>query len=397
MIQLWCECGTQREAAESEAGQSLACDGCGRIIRLVCAEELPEGAGAADFDARLVVQAGPQLAGTAFLLGGVAGIEIGKLADKHIHLPGTQVSRAHCKLTRVDFGPSRWRIEDNNSRNGLLVNGERVTGHDLQSGDVITVGEFKLTYQVREPEPPLPPAMPAVSVAATAIAAPPATRPRRTKTLAYATPQDSEERLLADSDPNWVIRLRNASSLMVMAIFIMFASRFFAVRWIPGVESIVAAATSLLTCAGAWYLTCAEPGAPEKVFWTIVRITLRVVATMGTAGELLVVAGQETENQSLVLAGLGLSLAKIGQFFLLLLYLNKLARRIPSPALAVNALIVMIGLPVSLTLVLVGVFMALNGGAAGASLAYGAGGACSAFIFALWYCGLLIWFNKSFS
>jgi membrane associated rhomboid family serine protease len=115
-------------------------------MHVVSAEALAEGNGAGDFDAVLTILAGPGDVGVRFLLGGVEDIQIGKLADRHIVLPGNRVSRGHCALVRVDFGPSRWKLVDNRSTNGVLVNGQRVAERELQDGDVISIGEYQLAF-----------------------------------------------------------------------------------------------------------------------------------------------------------------------------------------------------------------------------------------------------------
>src|SRR5688572_7303182 len=109
MIRASCECGAITSVPEANVNQNVSCAKCARKLHVVSAESLPEGAGEGDFDSRLKVVSGPAGAGDQIFLGGVADIEIGKLAGKHILLPGTKVSRNHCKLVRVDFGPSRWR------------------------------------------------------------------------------------------------------------------------------------------------------------------------------------------------------------------------------------------------------------------------------------------------
>ena len=67
------------------------------------------------------------------------------------------VSRAHARLARLDFGPSRWRIDDTNSTNGVLVNGQPVASHELRHNDVIRIGDYELrfvsTHEVPKPVP----------------------------------------------------------------------------------------------------------------------------------------------------------------------------------------------------------------------------------------------------
>src|SRR5215218_9138955 len=162
MIDARCECGVAYSAPEADAGkQSVLCRKCGREMRFVSAEALPDGAGAGDFDTRLVITAGPGRVGEQFVLGGCCQIDVGKLPERHLNLAGEKVSRLHCKLLRLDFGPSRWNLEDNHSTNGLFVNGRRVTTHELQDGDLLQVGEYTLRYatdaaRALAKPPPLP-------------------------------------------------------------------------------------------------------------------------------------------------------------------------------------------------------------------------------------------------
>ena len=154
MIRVRCDCGAAAvELAENQSNRPFGC-GCGRVLTCVSAETLPDGAGSIDFDARLQIQGGPSRVGESIFLGGCFDIGIGKSPDNAIVLPGKMVSRAHCKLCRIDIGPSRWRIEDNHSTNGLFVNGERVTSQELQPGDIVRVGEYELAYSLVE-EPAL--------------------------------------------------------------------------------------------------------------------------------------------------------------------------------------------------------------------------------------------------
>src|SRR5262245_31018456 len=144
MITTTCICGHALNAPEASVNQPQRCPKCGAALRYVCAEALSDGAGAADFDARITIFSGPQRAGEQLFPGGVPTIQIGKLDENHIQLTGAKVSRIHCKLSRRDFGPSRWAIIDNNSTNGLFVNGQRVMEAELKDGDTVTVGDFEL-------------------------------------------------------------------------------------------------------------------------------------------------------------------------------------------------------------------------------------------------------------
>ncbi len=147
MIDLICNCAVPGQASESTVGKHRCCPNCGLVIQPVSGETIPEGNGLGDFDSGLVVTVGPETVGTRILLGGIAEILIGKLPERHIALPGKLVSRLHCKLSRVDIGPSRWKIIDNHSTNGLFVNGQRVAEHELEEGDVIAIGEYRLEFR----------------------------------------------------------------------------------------------------------------------------------------------------------------------------------------------------------------------------------------------------------
>lgn len=152
---------------------------------MAAGESVADDAALGDFDARLFVSAGPEAVGDTIALGGIADIDIGKTEGCHIRLDSDRVSRAHAKLVRLDFGPSRWKLIDTNSRNGIRVNGQRVSEVELNDGDEIRIGDFHLRYVVGQPTP-----APAATSAATRPPLPPATPPplpRRTPALAPLT------------------------------------------------------------------------------------------------------------------------------------------------------------------------------------------------------------------
>jgi membrane associated rhomboid family serine protease len=147
MIDCVCDCGKPLKVSEQLVGKIIPCPACGRKVHLACAEALAEGSGAGDFDGSLTVIAGPALLGEQFLLGGVMEIGLGKLESNLIRLPGSLVSRAHARMVRVDFGPSRWKVVDCGSRNGLFVNGQKVVEAELTNGDSLRIGEFEFQYR----------------------------------------------------------------------------------------------------------------------------------------------------------------------------------------------------------------------------------------------------------
>jgi len=69
---------------------------------------------------------------------------IGRGNDAHLVLPNVSVSRYHAKVLGEDHGV--WRIEDLDSRNGMMVNGESGKSHVLKTGDEVQVGKFLLVF-----------------------------------------------------------------------------------------------------------------------------------------------------------------------------------------------------------------------------------------------------------
>ena len=75
------------------------------------------------------------------------GLTIGQAPTNDVSLPFDKtVSRVHCILEPV---ASRWCVRDLSSRNGTLVNGERIWGeHPLHSGDEIRVGTVRFVARL---------------------------------------------------------------------------------------------------------------------------------------------------------------------------------------------------------------------------------------------------------
>ena len=70
---------------------------------------------------------------------------IGRTAHADFIVDAALVSRLHCRLTAE--APDQLVVEDLNSTNGILVNGERVQRSALRTGDVLTVGRVAFTIQ----------------------------------------------------------------------------------------------------------------------------------------------------------------------------------------------------------------------------------------------------------
>lgn len=71
-------------------------------------------------------------------------ITIGRHPDNLIPLADTSVSGKHALV--VTLAGSSF-LEDLNSTNGTLVNGNRIKKHPLSSGEIITIGHCKIVYQ----------------------------------------------------------------------------------------------------------------------------------------------------------------------------------------------------------------------------------------------------------
>ncbi len=71
---------------------------------------------------------------------------IGRSQQCHLCVGSSSVSRQHCKITRNETTVS---IQDLGSRNGTLVNGEKISGEtELASGDELGVGTLKLLLTI---------------------------------------------------------------------------------------------------------------------------------------------------------------------------------------------------------------------------------------------------------
>lgn len=69
---------------------------------------------------------------------------LGRTPDNDIVVPDGSVSRAHAVLV-ADGG--RWRIEDCQSSNGVLINGDRTDAAILRDGDLITLGRAAFRFR----------------------------------------------------------------------------------------------------------------------------------------------------------------------------------------------------------------------------------------------------------
>lgn len=98
--------------------------------------------------ARLEADGTPsQGAGARFTLNPHAPTWIGRDPNCAIRVNSERASARHA---RVDWRAeaAAWWIEDNDSRNGTLVNDERVMSAQLSAGDVIAIGGAQFRFEV---------------------------------------------------------------------------------------------------------------------------------------------------------------------------------------------------------------------------------------------------------
>jgi uncharacterized RDD family membrane protein YckC len=76
-------------------------------------------------------------------------VHMGRELDNTLRLPDPSISRHHCVIRKVGGG---FEIQDLQSSNGVLVNGNRVQASPLRDGDRITLGQVQLTFQDPRPE-----------------------------------------------------------------------------------------------------------------------------------------------------------------------------------------------------------------------------------------------------
>ena len=96
---------------------------------------------------------------------------VGRATDADFVLEDTLASRRHVRLSQ-DAGI--WIVEDLGSRNGTLVNGQRVQRQGLRDGDLLRVGGTEMIFREGGASPAVPVkgavVVPAVAVKVPAVA-----------------------------------------------------------------------------------------------------------------------------------------------------------------------------------------------------------------------------------
>jgi general secretion pathway protein A len=85
---------------------------------------------------------------------------IGRTSDNDLAIDSKFISRHHCQIITT---PDSCVIEDLNSTNGIYVKAKRVRKHNLNDGDVVTIGRHELMYiderahpKRQQPDPDVP-------------------------------------------------------------------------------------------------------------------------------------------------------------------------------------------------------------------------------------------------
>ena len=106
-------------------------------------DDLPHGTGI------LLVRRGPK-AGSRYLLD-AAVTTVGRHPESDIFLDDITVSRRHAEIRRTAEG---YRVVDVGSLNGTYLNRERIDEHQLDDGDLLQIGKFKLMFVASDGQEP---------------------------------------------------------------------------------------------------------------------------------------------------------------------------------------------------------------------------------------------------
>ena len=155
MSHVYCpECGFQNpEAANycAKCGALLVRDESGSDTTMSYTPEEGDDEGAAILDEiktegpALVVRSGGGRAGEHFLLEHES-TTVGRSPDCDVFLDDVTVSRKHAVLTQRDGG---FFIEDLGSLNGTFLNRHRIESAELNDGDELQIGKYRLTFLQR--------------------------------------------------------------------------------------------------------------------------------------------------------------------------------------------------------------------------------------------------------
>ena len=146
------ECGFQNpEAANycSRCGALLTKgEASGETTQALSPDEVGDNLDHEDFGLEgpaLVVRSGGGRAGESFRPTG-ARTRVGRSPECEIFLDDVTVSRNHAVLLERN---GRYVVEDQGSLNGTFVNRRRIDNQELENGDELQIGKYRLTFVER--------------------------------------------------------------------------------------------------------------------------------------------------------------------------------------------------------------------------------------------------------
>lgn len=71
-------------------------------------------------------------------------VTIGRSLECGVQVRDALLSRQHCRIEPIG---STWVLTDLNSRNGTFMNGERITQHVFEEGDVVRMGRVRICFR----------------------------------------------------------------------------------------------------------------------------------------------------------------------------------------------------------------------------------------------------------
>lgn len=76
---------------------------------------------------------------------------VGRSKKTDLVLSHEKISREHCKIY---YCVDQWILDDLDSKNGTIINGERIMKHALVNGDVIKIADFRIEVYLEKIKPP---------------------------------------------------------------------------------------------------------------------------------------------------------------------------------------------------------------------------------------------------
>lgn len=86
--------------------------------------------------------------GTFYALRGETKVGISEECD--IPIEGNYISKHHCTISGAGYN---WIVVDEDSTNGTIINGNKITQYHLRDGDILQVGKIMLLFFANTPAP----------------------------------------------------------------------------------------------------------------------------------------------------------------------------------------------------------------------------------------------------